>query len=304
MISRRSILQSATQLGLLSMAGPATAVAQSGLLQRSIPSTGERLPAIGLGTYRTFNVGDSAAERDPLIAVTQLFFDHGGVVVDSSPRYGPSEAVFGDVLAQIKRPARLFAATKVDADGRAEGIRQMEASPALMGVDRIDLMQVHNLRDWRTQLPILHERKAQGEFRYVGISASRQDLYEDFEAIMRGESLDFIQINYSLGERLAAERILPLAQELGLAVLINRPFVAGELFAALAGQALPAWAESIGCQSWAQLLLKFVLAHPAVTVVLQATADPAHLLDNLGAARGDLPDAGMQQALIRLLESA
>jgi aryl-alcohol dehydrogenase-like predicted oxidoreductase len=301
MISRRDILANAGALAALAISGSRAALAQSSLEQRAIPKTGERLPVIGLGTYRTFNVGDAAAEREPLQRVTELFFAQGGTVVDSSPRYGPSEAVFGDVLAQIDAPEALFAATKVDADGREAGIRQMSVSPETMGVERIDLMQVHNLRDWRTHLPTLKEWKARGEFRYIGISASREDLYEEYEHIMRSEPLDVVQINYSLGEQRSAERILPLAADLGMGVFINRPFVAGELFARFGSQTLPDWAAEIDCDSWAQVFLKFVLSHPAVTVVLQATADPAHLLDNLEAARGRLPDSELLKRITGLL---
>lgn len=302
-LTRRTLLHSAAAFGIGSAVEPHLLRAQAPLLQRTIPATGEPLPAIGLGTYRTFDIGDDRAARDPLVEVTRRFFAAGGAVVDSSPRYGPSERVFGDVLAQVGIPAHLFAATKVDADGREAAIEQMEASPALMGVARIDLMQVHNLRDWRTHLPLLREWKTAGRFRYVGISASRSDIYAEFEHIMRTEPLDFVQVNFSVGERESAERILPLAADRGLAVMINRPFVAGELFAALSGTPLPAWAGEIGCRSWAQLFLKFVLAQPSVTVVLQATRNPAHLLDNLDAARGELPNADQQQRLIELVDA-
>jgi aryl-alcohol dehydrogenase-like predicted oxidoreductase len=304
MPTRRRLLTSSAGLGLMAVMRPLSGLAQAALLERAVPATGERLPVIGLGTYRTFDVGASPEERAPLIAVTRAFFEHGGVVVDSSPRYGPSESVFGDVLVEVGRPERIFAATKIDADDRETGLAQMHASSDLMGVERVDLSQVHNLRAWRTQLPMLREMKRQGRIRYVGISASRDSLYAEFESIMRSEPLDFIQINYSVGERGAAQRILPLAQELGIAVLINRPFAAGELFSALASQPLPTWAREIGCRSWAQLLLKYVLAHPAVTVVLQATADPEHLLDNLAAARGELPDAALRGRLEALLDAA
>jgi aryl-alcohol dehydrogenase-like predicted oxidoreductase len=285
MPTRRRLLTSSAGLGLMAVLRPLSGLAQAALLERAVPATGERLPVIGLGTYRTFDVGASPEERAPLIAVTRAFFEHGGVVVDSSPRYGPSESVFGDVLVEVGRPERIFAATKIDADDRETGLAQMHASSDLMGVERVEM-------------------KREGRIRYVGISASRDSLYAEFESIMRSEPLDFIQINYSVGERGAAQRILPLAQELGIAVLINRPFAAGELFSALASQPLPTWAREIGCRSWAQLLLKYVLAHPAVTVVLQATADPEHLLDNLGAARGELPDAALRGRLEALLDAA
>lgn len=280
---------------------PLASQAQAPLLERAIPKTGERLPAIGLGTYRTFNVADDPAALEPLRRVTARFFAEGGTVIDSSPRYGPSEAVFGDVLAGLEPPEDLFAATKVDADDRDTAARQMRASVENMGVSEIDLMQVHNLRDWRELLPLLRDRKERGQFRYVGISASRESLYDEFEQIMRSEALDAIQINYSLGEQRSAERILPLAADLGLAVFINRPFVAGKLFAEFANRPLPEWAGEIDCVSWAQVFLKFVLSEPSVTVVLQATSNPTHLGQNLDAARGKLPDAALRQRMLALV---
>lgn len=301
MISRRQLLANASQLGLLATVGPSLSVAQSAQIQRAIPSSGERLPIVGLGTYRTFNVGDDPAELEPLRQVTELFFEQGGTVVDSSPQYGPSETAFGHVLRQIDAPDDLFAATKVSADGREEGIRQMEASPQKMGVRQIDLMQIHNLRDWRTHVPTLKDWKADGTFRYIGISASRETLYEEFETVMRSEPLDFIQINYSVAERKSAERILPLAMDQGMAALINRPFVAGALFPYVANRPLPDWASEFDCESWGQFFLKFALSHPAVTVVLQATRSPQHLLDNMGAGRGRMPDEEHRQRMVELI---
>ena len=301
MISRRRVLTNAGRLCLLGAVGPTRSLAQSALIQRAIPKTGERLPIIGLGTYRTFNVGDDPAELEPLRQVTELFFQHGGTVVDSSPGYGPSEAAFGHVVRQIDTPDDLFVATKVRAEGREEGIVQMQASPEKMGVEEIDLMQVHSLADWRTQLPILKERKAEGTYRYIGITASREELYEEFIAVMRSEPLDFIQINYSVAERSAQETILPLAMDRGMAVLVNRPFAAGALFPHVENQALPDWAAEFDCETWGQFFLKFVLSHPAVTVALQATTSPEHLLDNLSAGQGRMPDEEIRQRMVRLI---
>jgi len=300
-ISRRRVLTNAGRLCLLGAVGPTRSLAQSALIQRAIPKTGERLPIIGLGTYRTFNVGDDPAELEPLRQVTELFFQHGGTVVDSSPGYGPSEAAFGHVVRQIDTPDDLFVATKVRAEGREEGLLQMQASPGKMGVEEIDLMQVHSLADWRTQLPILKERKAKGTYRYIGITASREELYEEFIAVMRSEPLDFIQINYSVAERSAEETILPLAMDRGMAVLVNRPFAAGALFPHVANQALPDWAAEFDCETWGQFFLKFVLSHPAVTVALQATTSPEHLLDNLRAGQGRMPDEEIRQRMVRLI---
>lgn len=301
MVSRRQILANAGRVCLLGAIKPSRVIAQNGLMQRAIPKTGELLPVIGLGTYRTFNVGDDPSELDPLKRVTDLFFQHGGTVVDSSPGYGPSEAAFGHIARQIDLPDNLFVATKVRAEGRDQGISQMDASPKKMGVSQIDLMQVHSLTDWRTQLPILKERKAQGIYRYIGITASREELYEDFITIMRREPLDFIQINYSVAERKAEETILPLAMDRGMAVFINRPFVAGALFPYVTKKALPDWAAEFDCESWGQFFLKFVLSHPAVTVALQATSSPDHLVDNLRAGQGLLPDEELRQRMVNLI---
>ena len=301
MISRRQVLANASQLCLLGALAPARVYAQNGLMQRTVPKTGERLPVIGLGTYRTFDVADNPAELDPLKQVIEIFFQHGGTVVDSSPAYGPSEAAFGYLSQQIDLPDNLFVATKVRADGRDQGIRQMDASPQKMGVEKIDLMQVHSLADWQTQLPILKERKAQGIYRYIGITASREELYEDFINIMQREPLDFIQINYSVAERKAEEVILPLAMDRGMAVFINRPFAAGALFPYVENKVLPDWATEFDCHSWGQFFLKFILAHPAVTVALQATSSPNHLLDNLKAGQGILPNEELRQRMVDLI---
>jgi len=296
-------MQSSAALSLIAGASiGGRASAQQTLPSRPIPATGERLPIIALGTYRTFNVRGRPAELEPLVRVTRRFFAEGGRVVDSSPQYGPSEAAFGEVLSQIADvPTDLFAATKVAVEGREAGLRQMRESPEKMGVAAIDLMQIHNLRDWRTHLPVLREMKARGEIRYLGISASREELYDEFVAVMRNEPLDFVQINYSVAERRSEEVILPLALERGMAVLINRPFVAGALFPRVAGRPLPDWAAEFDCQSWAQFFLKFVLAHPAVTAVIQATTDERHLLDNMGAAHGKMPDDAARARMIEAI---
>ena len=301
MISRRQVLANASQLCLLGALAPDRVYAQNGLMQRTVPKTGERLPVIGLGTYRTFDVADNPTELDRLKQVIEIFFQNGGTVVDSSPAYGPSEAAFGYLSQQIDLPDNLFVATKVRADGRDQGIRQMDASPQKMGVEKIDLMQVHSLADWQTQLPILKERKAQGIYRYIGITASREELYEDFIDIMRREPLDFVQINYSVAERKAEEVILPLAMDRGMAVVINRPFAAGALFPYVENKVLPDWATEFDCHSWGQFFLKFILSHPAVTVALQATSSPNHLLDNLKAGQGLLPNEELRQRMVDLI---
>ena len=300
--TRRRFIGDAAGLGIIGGMFPQLGAAQVSPPRRAIPATGEELPVIALGTYRTFNIDRSSAAFEPLRAVTQRFFDLGGRLVDSSPQYGPSEAVFGDVMARISNiPSDLFVATKVATEGHEAGIQQMEESPEKMGIDAVDLMQVHSLRDWRTHLPTLRAWKEQGRVRYIGISASREVLYEDFVAIMRNEPLDFVQINYSVAERAAEEVILPLAIERQMAVLINRPFVAGALFPYVADRPLPDWAVEFDCQSWAQFFLKFVLAHPAVTSVIQATTDVGHLVDNMGAAYDRMPDEATRQRMVELI---
>jgi diketogulonate reductase-like aldo/keto reductase len=303
-MTRRDLICRSAQLGLLAGFGGYGAFgrAQTGYPMRAIPSSGERLPIVALGTYRTFDVARDPGALEALRAVTARFLELGGRVVDSSPQYGPAEAAFGRVIRQIPDvPSDLFAATKVAIDGREAGLRQMEESPEKMGVDAIDLMQIHNMRDWRTHLPTLRAWKEQGRVRYIGISASREPLYEEFVAIMRNEPLDFIQINYSVAERGSEDVILPLALERGMAVLINRPFVAGSLFPLVADRPLPDWAMELDCRSWAQFFLKFVLAHPAVTAAIQATTDVAHLEDNMAAAYGRMPDEATRVRMAGLL---
>jgi diketogulonate reductase-like aldo/keto reductase len=257
---------------------------------RPIPSTNEPLPVIGCGTWQTFDVGASARERAPLAEVLRTLFASGGSVVDSSPMYGRAEAVAGDLLAASDAHDKAFIATKVWTRGRAEGIAQMEQSMALLKADRIDLMQVHNLVDWRTHLATLRGWKAEGRVRYVGVTHYTPSAYDELEAVLRSETLDFVQVNYALDDRDAERRILPLAAERGIAVLVNRPFGGGGLLRRLVHRELPAIAGEIGCTTWAQLLLKFILGHPAVTCIIPATSKPGHMAENVLAGDGPLPD--------------
>jgi aryl-alcohol dehydrogenase-like predicted oxidoreductase len=261
---------------------------------RPIPSTGEPLPVIGCGTWQTFDVGTVPADRRPLLDVLNRLFAAGGSVVDTSPMYGRAEAVAGDLLAEARPRGKAFVATKVWTRGKAEGIAQMERSMALLRTERIDLMQVHNLVDCRTHLATLRDWKAQGRIRYLGVTHYTASAYTELEAVLRSEALDFVQVNYSLAEREAERRILPLAAERGMAVLINRPLGSGGLVRRLAHRALPPVAAELGCASWAQLALKFVLGHPAVTCVIPATAKPDHMSENLGAGTGPFPDEAMR----------
>ena len=263
-------------------------------LVRPIPSTGEALPVIGLGTWQTFDVGASPAQRAPLADVLRSFVELGGRMVDSSPMYGRSEAVVGDLSASVGVRDRLFVATKVWTTGARAGIAQMEDSMRKLRVDPLDLMQVHNLVDVDTHLDTLRDWKQAGKVRYVGITHYTAGAHQAVARLIAARPIDFVQINYSVGEREAEQRLLPLARERGAAVIVNRPFGGGALLGRLRDRPLPAWAAEIDCTSWAQLLLKFVVAHPAVTCAIPATSRVAHLRDNMAAGRGRLPDEDLR----------
>ena len=282
-------------------AGQGRASASPAILQRAIPSSGEAIPAVGLGTWRTFDV--DAGGRAPLRDVLRRFVELGGRVLDSSPMYGAAEAVAGDLAAELKLTDRLFWATKVWTDGQAAGVKQMEQSLARMRVKRLDLMQIHNLLDWRTHLRTLREWKQAGRVRYIGITHYTAGAYDVLEHVLRAEALDFVQVNYSLGEAEADRRILPLAQERGVAVLANRPFAEGGLFHRVRDRPLPPLASEIGCDSWAQFFLKWILGHPAVTCVIPATSRVPHLEDNMKAGVGALPDAATRARMTAVLAS-
>ncbi|HEY1547934.1 MAG TPA: aldo/keto reductase [Kofleriaceae bacterium] len=266
------------------------------MLARAIPRSGEQLPVIGMGTWATFDVGASRAERDPLDAVLRTLFAAGTRVIDSSPMYGRSEAVVGDELARVAGPAP-FLATKVWTTGKRAGIDQMQRSFERMRAPVIDLMQVHNLLDCATHLPVLREMKAAGTVRYIGVTHYQHDQLGAIETLMRSEQLDFIQIPYSIVDRVAEARILPAARDTGTAVLVMTPLETGALFARVRGHALPAIARELECTSWAQLFLKFVIGHPAVTCAIPATANPEHAADNARAGFGPMPDDAQRDAL-------
>jgi diketogulonate reductase-like aldo/keto reductase len=264
---------------------------------RPIPSTGEALPIIGCGTYVGFDVSESQKLR-ALAEVVRTLRDAGGKVLDSSPMYGRAEAVLGGLLTDAPDPVRTFIATKVWTRGRDAGITQMERSFALLKTARIDLMQVHNLVDWQTHLTTLRRWKQDGRIRYLGVTHYTASAYDDLEAVMRKETLDFVQLNYSLDDRAAERRLLPLAADRGIAILVNVPFGGGGLLRALGGRPLPDWAGEIDATSWAQILLKFVLAHPAVTCAIPGTGNPTHMADNCRAGIGRLPDAALRERII------
>lgn len=275
--------------------------AKEAMLTRVIPSSGEKLPVVGLGTWQAFDVGDSAAARQPLEEVMSRLVKLGGKVIDSSPMYGRSESVIGDLVTKLALQPALFLATKVWTPGRQAGIESMERSMARLQTKRIDLIQVHNLVDADTHLATLREWKRQGRIRYLGITHYHSSAYADVEKILRREKLDFLQINYSILEREADERILPLARERGVAVIINRPFGGGDLFARVRAKPLPEWAAEFDCKSWAQFLLKWILGNPAVTCAIPATNNPRHLEDNMRVGVGRLPDAKMRQRMMEAI---
>lgn len=265
------------------------------IIRHAIPSSGEEVPVVGLGTNR-YGVGTSDAERAPLKASLARFHELGGTVVDTAPGYRTSETVLGDLMAELGIRDHMFLATKVDREGRETSDGRMEASFDKLHADTVDLMQVHNFRGWEEAIPLMREWKEEGRLRYVGITTSRESQYDLMEQAMKAHDLDFIQINYSLAEeRRSADRILPLAAERGMAVLANRPFGGGGVFGRLGGVELPDWAEEFDCESWAQFLLKYVVSHPAVTAAIPGMTEVRHVADNMAAARGRLPDASLRK---------
>jgi len=294
-LTRSSLLGLAGASLLAAGRGAAQSVTLAGarIHQRKIPSSGEMLPVVGVGTWRTFDVGGKPEDRAPLAEVLKLLFEAGGSAIDTSPMYGSAEAVIGDLLSAAGMRPKAFIATKVWTTGRDNGVAQMRNSLRLLRTDRIDLMQIHNLVDWRAHLPTLKAWKAEGRIRYLGITHYTPSAHDELESVMRAEKWDFVQLNYALDDRAVERRLLPLAEERGIAVIVNQPFGGGGLLRKLAARKLPDWAGEIGAASWAQLLLKFVLAHPAVTCVIPGTGKPEHMKDNLQAGFGAYPDAAL-----------
>lgn len=293
MPTRRAFVRQTALLAALATLPGRHLWARQTLLERPIPSTGERLPVIGLGTSRTHDVALDAAAMAPLLEVLRTFVNGGARLIDTAPSYGNAEPVCGALVQQLGAREKVFLATKVSSRGEQAGRRQLENSFQALRTRQIDLVQVHNLQDTHTQLRLLREQKAAGRIRYIGITHYREPAQDDLLATLRREpGIDFVQVNYSVGERQAEKRLLPWCADRGVAVLINRPFARGQLLSRVRDQPLPDWAIELDATSWAQLLLKFILAQPAVTTVIPATSNPRYMADNLLAGQGRLPDAG------------
>jgi aryl-alcohol dehydrogenase-like predicted oxidoreductase len=300
--ARRDFLRTGVcALGALLM--PVESPAANGPLARRIPKTGEAIPAVGLGTWQVFDVAPDAKEKAQARETLKVFAELGGRVIDSSPMYGSSESVTGELAAALGLKARLFVATKVWTSGRQAGIRQMEDSMRKLRVERLDLMQVHNLVDAAAHLATLRDWKNAGRVRYLGVTHYHAGAHADLEKIIRPGDIDFVQVNYSLAEPDADRRLLAAAADSRTAVIVNRPFAEGAMFRRVRDKPLPAWAEEIGCASWAQFFLKWILGHPAVTCAIPGTRNPKHVADNLGAASGPLPDEAMRRRMSVYFES-
>ncbi|SKC58787.1 aldo/keto reductase [Ohtaekwangia koreensis] len=274
----------------------------SSMFKRKIPSSDESIPAIGLGTWQTFDVGNASTEREPLKEVLKKLVEKGGSVVDSSPMYGASEKVVGELSTEVNLNDKLFMATKVWTTGKDEGIAQMNRSFTLLQRKQLDLMQIHNLVDWQVHLKTLRDWKEQGKIRYLGITHYTESAYSAIENILKNNPVDFLQINYSMLSRTAEQRLFPLAQEKKVAVIINQPFEEGSLFQRVKGMTLPEWTKEFDCASWGQFFLKFILSQPAVTCVIPGTSKPHHMIDNANAAIGKLPDENLRAKMLRLIE--
>jgi diketogulonate reductase-like aldo/keto reductase len=302
-VSRRAFLAALGAAASLRLhSARATAPAPGPMLKKAIPATGEQVPVIGMGSWITFNVGEERELLDQRLQVLRTFFDRGGGVIDSSPMYGSSEAVIGYCLARIENTKALFAATKVWTPLKWFGPGQMEESRELWGVERFDLMQIHNMLSWEGHLETLLEDKEAGRIRYVGMTTSHGRRHDAFEKAMAVQPLDFVQFTYNILDREAERRLLPLAAERGLAVLVNRPFRRKQLFSLFGHHPLPEWAAELDCANWAQFFLKFIVSHPAVTCAIPATSRVDHMRENMGALYGRLPDAALRARMIRYVE--
>jgi diketogulonate reductase-like aldo/keto reductase len=291
-------------------AATAAALAPSGITAaearkmttRKVPSSGEAIPVIGMGSSDTFDVGDDPTSREGLRGVLQSLVEGGGRVIDTSPMYGRAETVLGDLIDELSLGPKLWFATKVWTRGRDAGARQIDESFARLRTKKLDLLQIHNLLDWREHVPTLRALQADGRVRYAGITHYRADAHADLERVLGEEKFDWLQVNYSLAEREAEDRLLPFCRDRGVAVMVNRPFADGAMFAKVRGRPLPDWAEELGCRSWGQFFLRFVVSHPAVTCVIPATSKPQHMVDNAAAGLGPLPDEQQRRRMAEYWE--
>jgi diketogulonate reductase-like aldo/keto reductase len=299
-LSRRTLLKALLALGLTaSSAVNLLHAATKNKIVKKIPASGEMLPVIGLGTSRTFDALGDEELLSHLKKVLHIFFDKQGSLIDSSPMYGGAEAVIGKLLQQVDNDQNLFAATKVWTYGKQSGITQMEKSRQLWGIKRFDLMQIHNLRDWEVHFETLKQMKADGKIRYIGVTTSHGRFHDELEVLLKTLPFDFVQLSYNINNRDVENRLLPIALDKGIAVIVNRPYQRGSLFSDVRGKALPGWASDIDVTSWGQFFLKFAVSHPAVSCAIPATTKVKHLLDNMGAQFGHLPDAKLRQEMIR-----
>ena len=291
-------------------AATAAALAPSGITAaearkmttRKVPSSGEAIPVIGMGSSDTFDVGDDPTSREGLRGVLQSLVEGGGRVIDTSPMYGRAETVLGDLIDELGPGSKLWYATKVWTRGREAGARQIDESFARLRTKKLDLLQIHNLLDWREHVPTLRALQAAGRVRYSGLTHYRADAHADLERVLGEEKFDWLQVNYSLAEREAEQRLLPFCRDRGVAVMVNRPFADGAMFAKVRGRPLPDWAEELGCRSWGQFFLRFVVSHPAVTCVIPATSKPQHMIDNAAAGLGPLPDEQQRRRMAEYWE--
>ena len=303
-MDRRTLLKTVGATAALSLTPRWSTAAPQTVITKPIPATGEALPIVGMGSSRTFDAAGDTSQWGQLTEVLEIFFDQGGTLIDSSPMYRSSEEVIGILMQRIKNGfERMFSATKVWTDGDQAGRDQMALSFEKMNVSQMDLMQIHNLRDWQTHLPTLRKMKEDGQIRYIGVTTSHGRDHDALADLLQAEEFDFVQLSYSIDERTVESNLLPIAAEKGIAVLANRPFRRGETFKKAKGKALPDWAAEIGCTSWAQYFLKYAASHPAVTCVIPATAQSQHMLDNMGANHGTLPDKAMRSEMLSYFNS-
>ena len=302
--NRRSFLKYLASLGAALYLPPAKLFGSyRATIKRIVPSTQQSIPVIGMGSWITFDVGNDTNAIAKRTQVLQRFFDHGGGVIDSSPMYGSSEKVIGQCLKHIPDQQDLFSATKVWTLGESAGIDQMKNSQSLWGMKAFDLMQIHNMLDWETHLQTLKEWKDKGYIRHIGITTSHGRRHDDLERVLENEAFDFVQFTYNVIDREAEQRLLPLAQERKIAVIINRPFRGGDLFVLFKNKPLPDWSREFDCNNWAQFFLKFIISHPAVTCAIPATSQVAHMEENMGAGIGRLPDPDMRKKMVRYLQA-